>query len=173
MKKYICILLILMVLTISGIAQQDNDVKVTSKTIGINKTYNKEIVVINITTKDVGNLSYAEGYYSKNNSGEPHLDGRSKIVTKNGTNNMTVTVFRPMSPYGQKYELIMAVVAKDDKIIFKGFYNFNKTVINNKTVSSNMTNSSNDDTKGAPGFGVVIFVITILSAILLIKRSDK
>lgn len=162
MKKHLAIFILMVFISSVYVVQaQENNIKVVSKIIGINSTYNKEIVVVNITMNNIGNVSYAEGYYSVNDSGKLRLDGTSRIVTKNGTDTLTVKVLRPMSPSGKPYNMVKAVVVEDGNVVFKGFYDLNN-------VSSN---ADNNNTKKSPGFGTIISIVPIMLIVYLLKMK--
>lgn len=162
MRKYMSIIiLMILVSSIYAVHAQDNNVKVVSNILGTNRTHDKEIVVVNITTGNTGNLSYAEGYYSLDKYGNLRLDGSSKIVTKNNTDVLIVKVLRPMMPDGKPYSRVKAVVIDDGNVIFKGFYDLNDKYKNDNEI------------KKSPGIGMFLITMSIISAIYLLKMKKN
>lgn len=181
MKKVLITLLVTMLLlSLSGIAQEEaNDVKVSSKIMGYNKTFNREIVIINIAIDNNvgGNMTYVESYYFVNQSGKTRLGTVSKpFNTTINKNPMSIRMLRPLKTDGKPYTLIKSEVTINDKKYVKWFNlnNINSTNTSKPATDKNatMVKVAEDKQNESPGIGALALV-GIVYTVYLIRRKIK
>lgn len=181
MKKVLIMLLATMLLlSLSGIAQEDaNDVKVSSKIMGYNKTFNREIVIINIDVGNNvdGNMTYVEGYYFVNQTGKIRLGTFSKpFNTTINKNPMSIRMLRPLKTNGKPYTIIKSEITINGKKYVKWFdlNKINSTNTSKPTTDKNATTVkvAEEKQKESPSLGVLALVGIIYMA-YLIRRKTK
>lgn len=174
------------ILILSTNAMAQDNISIKSRTIGMDKNWNKFIAIVEITVDNIGHMSYVEEYYSLDSKGDPKFYSASILYDDNMTNNtMRLRILRPMTRLGVPYSLIKSVVIIDDKRTEKWLnssgdksrikYVGNVSpeiipIISPDTNESDMTNLSeyNESDESIPskknslGFDGIIFTITTI-----------
>lgn len=142
MKKILTIFIILVIFSINTAAIEDNitivdnksieeinDVQILLKTssLGLDKNFNANRIVVNITSSKSGRLTYIENYYSVDGNGNPKFYNSIRqdydIVADN---TISFDVLRPKSGSGRYYSLIKGTILLDNKIVLDEWISLGK-----------------------------------------------
>lgn len=171
MKTEKCIMVLLaaiLVLSVAGIAEENAEktkVVVIAKNLGIDKNLSKQMVFVNITTDKIGHLTYVERYYSKNETGKLIAkDARMYFNATIKNNTVFLRIKRPLSESGEPYTYVRAIVNIDNEKSLDSWLKY----VDSKNAS---VNKGANGEKKAPGFEIIISVVTMVSMVLLLKRK--
>lgn len=128
-KVLIAIMTIIVLLSMSGIAQSDttqNNVRaaINTKVLGFNSTWSAFDVLVNITITKLGYMVYIEEYYTVDSSGNPKPASSGRYYEANITGkNITFQILRPPPRSGKSYNLVRGVVLLDGKRVRERWLN--------------------------------------------------
>ena len=158
-------LMAILILSMVGIAAENTEkanITVASKSLDIDKSTNKETVLITIDTSKTGHLNYIEKYYSKNDTGAINLDSASMYYNDTITNNtLTLEIKRPLNASGGQYLLIKAMVFIDNVRQFDSQF---------RIIDEQEEVKQTEQPPESPGFDIVVPIISIVSIVYLLKR---
>lgn len=196
--KKLSIIVILLSFILMGLAKADSVQYIKIKSLGLDKSYNAFIMAINITTDNVGNLTYMENYYTVDSYDNPKLYTNTRYETVLTSNSAYFEIMRPRDKSGKVYSLIKVTVLLNKNIIFEEWvplggivYKMGSSRNSSYDNNTNMTrvargkvvitapnfrrndsiiNKTTIDPKGSPGFDIVMAMV-IISSIYIFKRK--